>query len=259
MFQKITFQSTWLAGGHSADAFGMTDLELKTILALPIPSREYPLIITPAFAVHYLEGPQQSDLPPRVYDAYTQFRWLRRISPKLGVDLAVTPGVFSDFEQGYSDALRITGYGAGVYTWSPTTKLVLGAAYLDRENVSVLPIGGIIWKPSDEISFDLLVPRSQIARRVYFAGEYTEDVQDWVYLAGEYGGGTWAIQRADGMPDTFTCSDYRVMLGVERKVIGGIGGWVECGYVFGRKIEYGSHTPNVCPPGTVMVRAGATY
>lgn len=259
MFQKITFQSTWLAGGNSADAFGMTDLELKTILALPIPSRKYPLIITPGFVAHYLQGPEISDLPPRVYDAYTQFRWMYRFSPEWAMDAAVTPGYFSDFEHSSSKALRITGYGAAAYTCSPTTKLVLGAAYLDRQNLSVLPVGGIIWKPSPDLSFDLVAPKPQISRRLYWGDASTDAVQDWLYLAGELGGGTWAIQRADASEDTFTYTDYRILLGLERKVIGGLGGWVEVGYAVGREIEYGSHTPSVTPPGTVLLRLGATY
>lgn len=259
MFQKITFQGTSLAGGRSADAFGMNDLELKTVLALPIPSRKYPLIITPRFAAHFLEGPEISDLPPRVYDASTQFRWMYRISPQWGLDAAVTPGWYSDFEQSSSKALRVTGYGAVAYTCSPTTKLVLGAAYLDRENLNVLPVGGVIWKPNPDLAFDLVAPRPQISRRIYWDGASGDTVQDWLYLAGELGGGTWAIQRANASEDTFTYNDYRVLLGLERKVIGGLGGWLEVGYVFGREIEYGSHTPTVDPPGTVLLRAGATY
>jgi hypothetical protein len=259
MFQKLIFQETFLAGGQKVDSFGMNDVELKTVLALPIPSRQCPLIITPGFAAHFLEGPEISDLPPRVYDAYVQFRWMRRLTPKLGMDLAVTPGVFSDFEHSNDRAFRITGYGAGMYTCSPTTKLILGVAYLDRKDLRVLPVGGIIWTPNDDLKFELMAPRPRIAHRLYCGGACTDKVQDWVYLAGEVGGGIWAIERADTSLDTFTYTDYRILLGVERKAIGSLDGWVEAGYVFGREIEYGSDTPKVEPPGTVLVRAGLCY
>lgn len=259
MFQKLTFQSTWLAGGSGNDSFGMTDLELKTVLAVPIPSRDYPLILTPGFTTHYLDGPSVSDLPARVYDASLQFRWFRRFTPRLAMDLAVTPGVYGDFERDAGDALRVTGHGAAVYDWTPTTRLVLGVAYLDREDVGVLPVGGIIWKPNDEWEFKLVAPRPEIARRVYWFGQFGEQVKDWLYLAGEFGGDTWAIERADGTPDTFTYRDFRVLLGLERKAIGTPDGWVEIGYVFGREIEYDSPTPDISPSDTFLIRAGITY
>jgi hypothetical protein len=259
MFQKLTFQSTWLGGGSGDDAFGMTDLELKTVLALPIPSRKFPLIVTPGFTTHYLDGPRVSDLPPRVYDAYVQFRWFRRFTPRLATDLAVTPGVYSDFEYSRDDALRITGHAAAVYDWTPTTRLVLGVAYLDREDIGVLPIGGVIWKPNDQWEFKLVAPRPEIARRVYWFGQYGEQVKDWLYVAGEFGGGTWAIERADGRPDTFTYRDFRALLGLERKAIGNLDAWIEVGYVFGREIEYDSRTPDVSPSDTFLLRAGVTY
>ena len=32
-------------------------------------------------------------MPPRVYDAYGQLRWMYRLRPNLGIDLAVTPAL----------------------------------------------------------------------------------------------------------------------------------------------------------------------
>jgi hypothetical protein len=175
------------------------------------------------------------------------------------MDLAVAPGVYSDFEQDVDEALRITGHGAALYDWTPTTRLMLGVAYLDREDVSVLPIGGVIWKPNDQWEFKLVAPRPEIARRVYWFGQVGEKVKDWLYLTGEFGGDTWAIERAAGTPDIFTYRDYRVLLGLERKAIGSPDGWIEIGYVFGREIEYDSPTPDVSPPDTVLLRAGVTW
>lgn len=143
LFQKLIFTYTWLGSGR-AYGLGMSEVELKTVLALPVPSRRWPLIVTPGFGVHYLDGPEVSDLPPRLYDAYAQFRWMRRLGPRWAIDVAVTPGVYSDFQQSTDEALRITGHGAAMFTWNPSTKLVLGVAYLDREDLGVLPIGGII-------------------------------------------------------------------------------------------------------------------
>ncbi|NLY01014.1 MAG: hypothetical protein GXY83_33405 [Rhodopirellula sp.] len=259
MFQKLTFRDTWLAGIGGDDSFGINDVELSTVLALPIPSRDFPLVVTPGFAVRYLDGPQVSDLPSRVYDAYTQFRWFRRYTPRWASDLAVSPGVYSDFEMGNDEALRITGHGIAIFDWTPTTRLAFGVAYLDRDDLRMLPAGGLIWKPNDEWEFRLVAPRPEIARRVYWSGFTGDRVQDWLYVAGEYGGGTWAIRRADGEPDTFTYSDFRALLGIQRKAIGSLDGLVEVGYVFGREIEYASPTADVKPSDTILLRAGLTY
>ena len=49
------------------------------------------------------------------------------------------------------------------------------------------------------------------------------------------------------------------MLGVERKAIAGVTGHVEVGYLFGRKLEYRSGTPDFRPDDTVMLRSGWSY
>jgi hypothetical protein len=190
---------------------------------------------------------------------------MRRLGPRWGIDLAVTPGVFSDFEQATDDTFRITGHAVAAWSYTPDLKFVLGAAYVDRMKTEVLPVCGLIWTPHEEVKFDLVFPHPRIARRIYTFGAYTDDVQDWLYLAGEFGGGIWAVERTSGVVDRFDYTDFRVVLGLERKVLGGLEGRLEVGYVFGREIRYASRRG---PPGgwsgfdpadTVMVRGGVTY
>jgi len=258
MFQKLIFNYTWLAP-TGADGLGMWDVQLKTVLAFPIPSRRWPLIVTPGFTAHYLEGPEVCDLPPRLYDAEGQFRSMGRLTQRWAVDLAISPGVHSDFEQSSDEALRITGYGAAMFTWTPTTKLLFGAAYLDREDLRVLPVGGVLWNPTPDLAVELTAPRPRIAHRVYWTGQYTEEIQDWAYVAGELGGGIWAIRRADGTNDEITYTDYRVVLGLERRQIGGLDYQLEIGYVFGRSLEYRSRESDIDLTDTVMLRGSMTY
>jgi len=257
-FQKLLFTYEWLAAG-GAHSLGIHDLELKTVLALPIPSRRWPLLITPGFAVHYLEGPTATDLPPRVYDAYTQFRSLGRINPRLGAELAITFGAFGDFEQGSDDAFRITGHGAAMWEWTSTSKLVLGAAYIDTYDTDVIPIGGLIWTPHEDLKVEAVFPSPKIARRVYWNGIDADNVKDWIYVAGEFGNDTWAIRRTDAGKDEINYRDWRVLLGLERKAIGRVDWRFELGYVFSRRLHYQSVTPDVRLPGTLMLRAGVIY
>lgn len=257
-FQKALFDATWLAPGGT-NGMGDTNLQLQGIFAMPCPTINSPLVLTPGFAVDYLQGPKYSDLPPRLYQSYLDFRWLSQITPKLGVDLAITPGVFSDFDQESSKAFRLQGHGAGAWTWNETTKLVAGVAYLDRPDVEMIPIGGIIWTPNDNVKFDLIFPHPKISQRIFWTGQATDAVQDWIYVAAEFTGDAWAIRRTDGSNDQVVLSDYRLVLGYERKITGGLNSHVEVGYVFGRRIKYSSDTPDFHPSDTVMLRGGVTY
>lgn len=258
VFQKLLFDGAWIPrlGG---DGFGMSHLQLKTVLAFPFPTRQSPLLVTPGFGVHFLDGPADPDMPPRLYDAYCQFRWMVPVTDRLGLDLAFRPGYFSDFEQSSDAAVRYGGHIFAAWDWTPRAKIIVGAVYVDRKDVNVLPAAGLIWKPYDELSIELLFPRPRISRQVYVPWDYGKGVENWLYLAGEFGGGTWAIQRADLTRDVVNYRDFRVILGTERKVEGGLGTWVEVAYLFGRRIEYDSATPDFDPADSLMLRGGMSY
>ena len=258
VFQKIIFDYMWLARTGNA-GLGMNELDLRAIFGLPCPTVKSPLIITPGFGVRYLDGPTNCELPPRLYNPYTQFRWMCQVAPRLGVDVAATIGVFSDFEQETSSALRTPSHIGSAYTWSPTTKIILGVAYPDREDVRVMPIAGIQWTPNPDTKFELVFPRPRIAKRVYWLGAWDDEVEDWVFISGEFGGGTWAFRRLNDTNDTITYHDVRVILGLQRKAIGHMDYRLEVGYSFAREIMFGSATPDVKPTDTVMLRGGLTY
>ncbi len=258
VFQKLLFEGSWLPR-NGGNGFGFDTLELKAVFGLPCPTREYPLLITPGFAVHYLDGPAAVVLPSRLYDAYVEFRWLGHVTPRLGFDIAVTPGEASDFRQDDSHALRITGHGIAAWTWTPTLKLVLGADYLDRTDVPLLPVAGLIWTPDDDTKFALVFPQPKISRRVYWSGIHNDDVQDWVYVGGELGGGTWAIRRSDGADDLLNYRDLRAFLGIERQAIGRINPRLEIGYVFARKLDLDQAATDYYPRDTLMLRGALVY
>ena len=258
MFQRLLFDAVWLAPG-GANGMGVNDHELKGIFALPCPTIRSPLVITPGFGVQYLQGPENADLPPRLYDGYVDFRWMSQVTEQLGLDIGITPGIFSDFEQDSDKAMRYPGHVAAAWTSSETTKWVLGAAYLARPDIEMIPIGGVVWTPNEDWQLDLVFPQPRISRRSYWGGNDGEDVQDWVYLAAEFTGDAWAIRRSDGSDDQVVLSDYRIVLGMERKVLGGISSRFEIGYVFCRRIRYSSDTPDFEPDDTVMLRGGLTY
>ena len=209
-FQQISFTTTWLPRGRSE--LGMFDQALQSVFAFPLPTPDSPLILTPAFEVNYLDGPTAPDLPAQLYDASLQFRYLRKLTPRFGIDLAVTPGWHGDFDDNGSQAFRVPACALGAFDWMPELReVVLGVAFLDREDVDFLPVAGLIWTPDDDTRLELIVPKPRIARRFSCCC----DVEEWWYIAGEFGGGSYAIRRIDGTQDVATLSDWRLLLGLE--------------------------------------------
>ena len=121
------------------------------------------------------------------------------------------------------------------------------------------PIGGLIWKPNEDVNYEMVFPKPKLAHRVRWFGANTDDLQDWLYLAGEFGGSTWAMARADGSTTRMDYSDWRILLGLEHKAIGGLDYRFELGYVFSRRFLYESSPIEYEPDDTFMLRLGAIY
>jgi hypothetical protein len=258
VFQRLTLDGTWNPAGGSS-GLGFTDVALATTLAVPCPSREWPLLIVPQFAVHYLTPGPGVDLPPRLYDAAIEFRWLPKVADGLRLDISATPGVYRDFDRSTDSGERTIAHGAAIWDWTPKIKLVAGALYEERRDWNFIPIGGVIWTPNEDVDLEILFPQPKLAHRVYCFGQVDKIVQDWVYVAGEFADSCWAIQHTDGVRDQVAYRDVRALLGFERKVIHGLGAKVEVGYVFSRKLIFYSDTPELYPAGALLLRGGITY
>jgi len=248
--QKVYGATTWVFGG--GDDFGLFDVFIRGTLAVPWLQG---LSITPAFQVHFLDGPTRTDLPPRLFSSRVQFRWQQQVSQRLGVDLSVAPGVYSDFEQSDSDSFRIMGRALGVYHWSLQSQFVLGIVFLDREDVKLLPAVGWIYVPRDDWRFEFVFPRPKISKRISQHAHYSR----WGYLLGEFGGGSWSVERRDNRQDVVSYSDLRVILGFEQRYVNGRSLLLEAGVVFDREIEFRSDRGDFDPSSTGMFRAGLTY
>jgi len=253
VFQGASFQATFLP--DLVDPPDLTELELWSNFAFPMPTRESPLILTPGFQTRFLEGPNRPDLPGTLYDAYLQIRWMSKINDRWGIDLMITPGVHSDFKQGDDSAIRVPIRGLASYQWSPATKVILGVVYLDRSDVIPFPAGGVIYTPDDNTKWELIIPTPRYSRRI----SVDNLGESWVYLAAEFGGGSWAVKRASGQRDQLRARDYRFLAGWERKATSGITRRWEVGYVFGREYEFASGTPSYQPDGTILARMRLSY
>lgn len=258
VFQKLFFTGTWLPQ-FEGDSLGWGDLETGVVLGFPFLRRDTPLLVTPRFGVHFLDRPAVPDLPDRVHDAAVEFRHLRRFGDgPWAMDAAVTLGYYSDFEVDDADAFRVTGRALGVYESASGAKWIFGVAYLNRADVSVIPVGGVIYAPTPDVKLELIVPRPRIAWQL--PGRHNDGDNRWVYVGGEFGGGVWSITRpATQTRDLLTYNDYRVLVGYEREIVGGLSCRYEVGYVFGRELQFASATPDTSLDDTLFVQAGLTY
>ena len=78
----------------------------------------------------------------------------------------------------------------------------------------------------------------------------------WVYVAIDYGNSAWAFRATDGTPDVLASRDYRVILGIERKIVGGLSHELEIGYVFNRDIKIASISGNDISMDDTLIAAG---
>jgi len=258
-FQGVKFTGAYLPR-FDDDSVGMSDLQLDVSFGLPLATRETPLVVTPFYGVHFMDGPNSPDVPPRLHDAAVLFQNYRPLNDEWMLIFDLTIGEFADDESfGSSDALRVTGGGEAVYRTSDTWKWVLGAEYVDRINTKVLPVAGFIYTPNDDAEYRVVFPAPKLAWRLPWTDVPGRD-ERWFYVAGEFGGGAWAVERTTGAEDRLDITDWRVYLGVEHKILGGLSRRVELGYVFARKLQYGSDPDNeISLDDTLMARIGLAY
>jgi hypothetical protein len=268
LIQHVDLDYHWFAG-HGSQELGINDVELSVTCAVPMFfNSATPLLITPGFACHWWEGPiatpappPSANLPPRTYDAYLDLAWNPQITPWLGGELNFRISVSSDFSNVTTDALRYTGKGLAVLTFSPSIKIKAGIWYLDRVVVTLLPAGGICWTPNPDVYFDILFPNPKIGRRLTTWG----NTDWWVYFSGNYGGGTWQISRESPAvippsTDVFDYNDIRIALGLEFNTLRQLHGMFEVGGAFSREIVYQKGPPHAFyPNNTVFLRAGLAY
>lgn len=257
VFQRLDAGGFWMPNLSGTNGLGLANANTSVTFAFPFFTRESPLILTPAFGLQFWDAPGSTNIPARTYDAALQVRWLRPITPWLMADVAVSPGYFSDFDVNDGMAIRVPGRALGIVNWSPTVRLVAGVAYLDRQDVNILPAGGVMWTPSERLNAELIFPRPKVAWRI--SPHPSPRPGWWVYVRGDFGGGAWAFRRDDGAADEITYRDFRVLLGLERLAPGGLGGQFEIGYVFGRRVEYRSDLPSFKPADTLIVQRGLNF
>lgn len=230
--------------------FGMTNLGIKADLV-----GKGPVWMSGIFGWNFLSGPTTAAIPPQTYDLGLEFNYAKKLNDVWGVHLNVSPLWATDFSNTSSDAFRLLAGGLITFQADEVTKLVAGISYLDRPDLNFLPIAGLKWMVTDDLELDMLVPRPRIAWRF---GK--EDIQEkWLFLAGEVGGGSWAVEREAQQADRMGYRDLRCLGGVEYKQRSGGRSVFEAGYVFNRRIDLQRGPGDVNAGSTFVIRWGQFY
>ena len=150
--------------------------------------------------------------------------------------------------------MRIFGLAMVNWDYRPDrVTLSLGAVFLDRADLPLLPAVGVTWTPDSRNRFELRFPESRWLTRLYKNGCHSET---WGYVSAGIGGNTWAVTRASGASDELSLRDFRLMVGVDRVVDGGGGWFVECGGAFGRRLEYEATGQEVSLGSSIVLQGG---
>jgi hypothetical protein len=257
LVQNLGFEYTMLGGnGGGIEYLGLDEVEVWGTFALPLAPAMAPFELTPGFATQWWDGPGFPVFPPRTYSAYLDIGWRPQITNHTSLELAVRPGVYSDFRDVDSEAIRIQGKGLVIVAPNNVWQYVAGVLYLDRVDVKLLPAGGVIWTPTPDVRYEILFPQPRFASRLVTYG----NLDWWWFLGAEYGGDSWSVATTGGRAQT-DYNDIRVFGGLEFKPCPGVAGWrghIELGYVFDREIQ--TETGIVTTPDdTLMLRAGLNY
>jgi hypothetical protein len=254
---SLKLSATWLPAGDND--IGWTDFDARMKFAFPTLEN---LTIQPGFQLHFIDGPTRTDLPESLYGTQVELRWKQQVSRPFWIEAALSPGVYSDFEQSSGDAFRLKAQGLAFFAFSVETQVVAGLYYLDRFDINFLPIFGLIHSPREDIKLNLVFPAPKVAMRVRQGGLNDEW---WAYLSGEFGGGSWAVERVSGVlpggrrKDQIAYRDWRLMLGLERKTGDGATMFFEAGFVFQRELEYDSGRGDFDPDNAGILRVGVSY
>jgi hypothetical protein len=262
LLQEISFEYTYLYGKQSDPSqFGVNETEISATFAFPMFGNiETPLLVTPGFQPDWFQGPvggppSGPDLPPRVYAAYLDFAWFPKCNEWLGGELGLQPGIWTDFHNVDSDSIRILGRGLATVALSPQLDIRFGVIYLDRVDIKILPAGGFYYRPTPDWDMYLVFPNPKVRKFMTAVG----NTKWWWYVAGEYGGGSWTVER-EAIDDRIDYNDIRVIGGLEWETQTHIRGHIEAGYVFDREIVFVSGDPgSFKPDDTLMLRAGVSF
>lgn len=229
---------------------------------------EVQLHLNIGFNIHWWAGPVGNGvnaaphLPPRVYDLYLDGTWAQRWTSRLSSEVRFQPGLYTDFKVTPPDAFRAPGQAIFLFRLAEPVHVVGGVANLQRNDIKVLPVGGVLWQPTPGWELRLVFPEPKIAFQL------SPRHHVWGYVAGEYGGGRWTYDNAAGRAERVEYSDYRLVFGIEwredhlsnlKLLPQKSASFIELGHVWQREIRFTGPALAYEPEPAWMIRFGRVW
>jgi hypothetical protein len=262
LIERPRARQTYIYGKNEENQLGINEVEIATTLAKQnFLNSNQPLRISPGFIFHWWDGPNSIDnpgfdLPPSAYSILLSFDHLTNPANQMGLENSFTVGFYSDFDNDSSDGLRFTGRVLGWSRLNAYTVAKIGVEYFDRIDVKMLPAFGVFMAPNADTKLELFFPKTKLAHRL----QNMSGTEAWAYFGGEYGGGSWVIERSIGVGDQVDINDIRVYLGIEWMGPRRVTGFFEAGYVFQRELLYRSAPSNILElEDSFMIRSGFAF
>ena len=190
--------------------------------------------VAPGARFSFWDGPDRGYMTsPNLFGAYVDVGVEPRINKNFALEAWLRVGLYSDYEKVTKDSWRLQGRVMATFLIADRWQGAVGVMYLDRNQVKILPSGGVIWTPHDDIICRLTFPDPKISMRITRAGT----TEWWGYLLADYGGGTWTIKDQNtGQSERTDYNDIRVAVGLEFNNPRCIKGFAEIGGAFGREL-----------------------
>ncbi|MHB0957927.1 MAG: hypothetical protein ACYC0X_19445 [Pirellulaceae bacterium] len=201
-------------------------------------------------AFHFLAGPERTDMPPRLFNFSLGYQ-KRHVMGDFAYDVAAAVMAASDFEGSSRRGIRLPAHAVAYLALESNLDVALGADFLDRADIPLLPVVGLIWRPSSQVRLELLFPYPRM---------YVQLAKgDRLYCGGGLGGGTWAIERDNEVDDLATYRDLRIAVGLEHWDSGPAWKAFEIAYLFDRRLQFTSQAGDYCADATVLIQSVCRY
>lgn len=253
--QRIAVSGGWL-GATRRDDLSLSFAEAKVTVGVPLGSLENILAVTPGARIDWIDASQSIEIPSTLYDFGIDLFHTRRINQRWKFLGLLRPSLRSDL---VTNRAPIRVLALALLQWEAvpdTATWAIGAVYLGRPDLPVLPAVGLTWTPDPTRKLELQFPRSRMFKRLAKDGAKSET---WAFTSIGIGGNTWAVLNGDGQTEEIALRDLRLTLGLEKIVSGGGGWFAETGLALDRRLENLANDSNIYLSNGLFVSAGWAY
>ncbi|MDR1963167.1 MAG: DUF6268 family outer membrane beta-barrel protein [Planctomycetaceae bacterium] len=248
-FYKIGIAGAWTPSGGNG-SLGMT--RFKTEAAIMFPGIHFPqmkerslLGIAPTFSYTSFDWKRDTVFPKQAYEAGLEFTLMQPLNNQWGFMGKVMPQWAGD---GKESSRTISCSAMFGLRWEPNSRweVMFGVMYLGQNaDMSVLPFGGVVWRPNDDWRIELMVPQAKIAKRLNINDRLRDH---WLYVGAGFDGGNWGIRSVDGKADLAMYQEFNIVAGYEISKNEIYSCALELGYVFGREMKFDRKTQSTFRP-----------